>query len=209
LWNPKCPECARSRLHDDPQLAGARELLLLRAESLAEAWARDYESSLGNYGQNFREVNSTAEDSVHAIIPQQRNLPDIIHRVGGALEMVMVEINSYVDQRFPLSRVDQIMIGRITENCDGLNTARGVDLLVNAVSFFGISGEQQWTLVDLISAHGIEEVHQALEYMYEAGIRSRGGSLVGISEFLVNRPWTENETRYEDEVNWNHGLSDS
>ena len=143
------------------QLWGAHEPVNLNGLQL-----RNHRKALGEY-----------RDESGVTIPQQRTLPAIAYRVGGALESVLNDITAYVDDRFPLSPVQEIMISRIVEQRKELNNFFDLSLLVDAISYFGISPRHQKTFLRYLEESSMWSVHSALQYLYDHGSRNRGESL--------------------------------
>ena len=102
------------------------------------------------------------------------NLPAIVQRVGGALEAVVSEIDRYVDERFPLDRVNLIALSRVIEHNPELNTEQTVGFMVDALSYHGIGGRQRAPFFKLVQRFGADNAALALEYLLDAGYRDRG-----------------------------------
>ena len=103
-----------------------------------------------------------------------QNLPAIFHRIGGDLERVFRDIGSYVDDRFPIPRGLEIGIAELVREHPELNTEPRISTVVWAFSFHGIGMAQRKEFAELYNDYTPEEIGVALDYLYEAGMRSRG-----------------------------------
>lgn len=102
------------------------------------------------------------------------NLPDIVRRVGGDLELVISNLPAYVDERFPLDRFKQIALGRMIEARPSLNNEKDIAKIVDLLTFHGIDRDQMNDLNVLLDNHGTDDVWVAINYLYEIGLRDRG-----------------------------------
>jgi hypothetical protein len=102
------------------------------------------------------------------------NLPDIVRRVGGDLELVISNLPAYVDERFPLDRFKQIALGRMVEARPSLNNEKDIAKIVDLLTFHGIDRDQMNDLNVLLDNHGTDDVWVAINYLYEIGLRDRG-----------------------------------
>lgn len=102
------------------------------------------------------------------------NLPDIVRRVGGDLELVISNLPAYVDERFPLDRFKQIALGRMIEARPSLNNEKDIAKIVDLLTFHGIDRDQMNDLNVLLDNHGTDDVWVAVNYLYEIGLRDRG-----------------------------------
>lgn len=117
---------------------------------------------------------------------EQRNLPAIVTRVGGALEKVMRDVHLYEDDANPLSRVHIIALSRIVEARPSLNTEKCVDVLVNLFSRHGVPDAQRRDVTALVDQFGAMDVGLAFEYLYDAGYRGAGRTAAGDDPGLRN-----------------------
>lgn len=102
------------------------------------------------------------------------NLPEIVRRVGGDLELVISNLPAYVDERFPLDRFKQIALGRMIEARPSLNNEKDIAKIVDLLTFHGIDRDQMNDLNVLLDNHGTDDVWVAINYLYEIGLRDRG-----------------------------------
>jgi len=100
------------------------------------------------------------------------NLPAVVKRVGGALELIVSNLEAYTQPEYPLTRRGQIALGLIVEEHPGLNTEDRLALLVDILTYHGIYQRTEFMAID--EDHGIEIVYLALDYLYETGDRGRG-----------------------------------
>ncbi|MEY3697015.1 MAG: hypothetical protein RJA41_665 [Actinomycetota bacterium] len=104
------------------------------------------------------------------------NLPDIVRRVGGDLELVISNLPAYVDERFPLSEAKQKHLAKIIENNPRLNNENDISNLIDILSYHGVTREQLSTerFNALIENYSVQDLSTAFNYLYEIGIRDRG-----------------------------------
>lgn len=100
------------------------------------------------------------------------NLPVAVERVGGALEHVVRDIESYTHSQYPLVRRGQIALARLVEKHPSFNTEQRISLLVDAFAYHGVANGGM--LDQLLQEYGVEKVHLAVDYLYEVGQRDRG-----------------------------------
>lgn len=110
------------------------------------------------------------------------NLPVIVSRVGGELEKVISDIESYTSPEYPLNRKGQIALARMIEDRPELNTEPRIAFFVDALAFHGVG--QSAEFISLINdlEDDVETVYLALDYLYEVGERDHDDqteSLIG------------------------------
>jgi hypothetical protein len=105
---------------------------------------------------------------------EKKNLPAIVTRVGGALELVISRLEMYEDARFPIDRVNQIALAKVVEAKPDLNNENDLAFIVDSLSYHGISRQQRKNFYQLIDLYGAQQVNTALEYLVEMGVRDRG-----------------------------------
>lgn len=101
------------------------------------------------------------------------NIPAIITTVGGPLERVVKNIESYTDSNYPMSRQNQMALARIVEVRPDLNNEHDLGLLIDALTYHGV-GQYGKEFLKLVDTYGIEMAHLAVDYLYEVGERDRG-----------------------------------
>ena len=99
-------------------------------------------------------------------------LPVAITRLGGDLEKVMREIDSYTDPAFPLDRKGQFAVARLIERHPDLNREEYVAIIIDLFAFHGVGSGAK--LADIISEYGISTSQIVFTYLYESAERTRG-----------------------------------
>lgn len=96
------------------------------------------------------------------------SLSPAVIRVDGALVKVLRD-HAYGT----LSKRTQTALARLIESRPALNTQNSVEKLVDLADFHGVS--QMSVLGDQIDEFGLDEIHLAVDFLYEIGERGRAG----------------------------------
>lgn len=106
------------------------------------------------------------------MITTTAKLPVAITRLGGDLEKVMREIDSYTDPAFPLDRKGQFAVARLIERHPDLNREEYVATIIDLFAYHGVGSGAK--LADVISEYGIATSQVVFIYLYESAERTRG-----------------------------------
>lgn len=96
------------------------------------------------------------------------SLSRAVTRVNGALVKVLSD-----PAYGTLNKRTQTALARLIEDRPALNTQHSVEKLVDLAHFHGVS--QMSVLGTQIDEYGVDEIHLAVDYLYEIGERGRAG----------------------------------